>query len=97
MQYDAIAGDLIIGAGDDYVFLAVDCSAARNITLPLASAVSTGRIYVIKDATAQSETNTLTISASGADTIDGSASITVTSNGATVFLISNGVNSYKQL
>jgi len=96
MQYDTVAGDLIIGSGDDYIFLAVDTSAPRTITLPLASAVSPGRIFVIKDATLNSEAENLTISASGSDDIDGAASLVLDSNGSSAFLICDGVDSYKQ-
>lgn len=96
MQYDTVAADLIIGAGDDYIFLAVDTAAPRTITLPLASSVDAGRIYVIKDATLNAEAQNLTVAASGSDDIDGEASIVLDSNGGAVFLICDGVDSYKQ-
>lgn len=95
VQYDVIAADLIIGAGDDYVFLDVDTTAARNITIPLASSVSSGRLYIIHDKSSNSETFNITISASGSDTIDGAASVTVNSNSATVMLVGNGVDAYR--
>lgn len=95
MQYDSVATDLIIGAGDSYVFLDVDTTAIRTITLPLASSVSAGRIYVIHDKNSNSETNNITIAASGSDLIDGAASVTVNSNGATVMVIGNGTSAYR--
>lgn len=95
VQYDSIAADVIIGAGDSYVFLDVDTTAVRNITLPLAASVSAGRIYMIHDKDLNSETNNITISASGSDTIDGAASVTVNSNGATIMVVGNGVNGFK--
>lgn len=96
-QFDEINTDVTIGPSDAYVVLNVDCGSARIITLPSASAVSVGRIYLIKDATNQSETNNMSIVADGTDTIDGSASITVNSNGACVFVASNGVNRWSRL
>jgi hypothetical protein len=94
LPYNAIAVDLIIGAADPYVVLAVNTGAPRTITLPAASAVNDGRFYVIKDATSQSETNTLTIAAAGADTIDGLSMATITSNGGSILVISNGTNAW---
>jgi len=95
MQLNEVSIDTIIGAGDSTVFLAVDTSgAAREVTLPLASAVVAGRIYAIKDATGDSEANALTISANGSDTIDGAASQVVQSDFGTVFVIGNGVDAW---
>lgn len=95
MQYDEVAVDLIIGSGDPYVVLNIDTSAARNITLPLAAAVDEGRLYVIKDGSNLSETNNITVAASGSDTIDGASTVTINSDGGAVFLIGNGVDGYK--
>lgn len=94
MEFDSIAGDLTIGPGDNYVFLAVDTTAPRSITLPLASSVVSGRIYVIKDESEQSEANPITVLPSGSDTIDGDASATIESDGATIFVIGNGVDGF---
>jgi hypothetical protein len=90
----AVNVDTVIGPSATPVIYEVDTSAPRVITLPLSSAVVGGRIYLIVDATRQSEINTLTIAASGADTINGASSITVQSNGASVFLEADGVNKY---
>lgn len=98
MDYRETNIDLIIGSGDSTVFVAVDTSgAAREVTLPLAANVDEGRLYVIKDASGDSETNTLTISAAGADDIDGSASYEITSNFQAIMLIGNGVDGWKIL
>lgn len=85
-----VAADTIIGAGDSFVVYAVDCSVARDITLPLASAVAGGRIYVVIDATQESETNALTLSASGADTINGAATQVLESDGGSWFVVGDG-------
>lgn len=76
----AVTTDITIAPADTYVSYSITTSSPRTITIPLASAVSDGRFYVFKDATGQSETNTLTIAAQGADTIDGAATATVKSN-----------------
>ena len=95
LDYQAVNTDTTISSASTVVFLDVDTTATRTITLPAASAVPTGRIYVIKDASGQSETNTLTIVPNGSDTIDGAASLAINSNYASIVLISNGTNSYK--
>lgn len=92
INYTAVNTDLIIGSASTVVFLAVDTSAARSITLPSASAVGAGRFYIIKDATNQSETNNISILTTGGDSVDVSV---VNSNGAAIALISNGSNAYK--
>jgi hypothetical protein len=53
-----------------------------TVTLPLGSAVPVGRQYVIKDEGGQSGTfgRRITLTAAGSDTIDGSATRTITSN-----------------
>jgi len=72
----------------DY-FLACDSTAgAFTITLP---AGSTGKTYVIKDASgAASTVKKITIAANGAETIDGLASIELASERAAVSLIWDG-------
>lgn len=96
-QYDSVNTSLTIAPSDAYVIVNVDCSTIRTITLPPASAVAPGRIYVIKDGTNQSETNNMTIAPDGADTIDLASSVIVNSNGASVFLASNGVSNWSRI
>lgn len=94
LQYDTVASNLTIGASDNYVFLAVDTTSSRTITLPLASSVATGRIYYIKDATGDSNTNPITVDASGSDLIDGAADVDLYSNYSCTGFISNGVDAW---
>lgn len=95
-DYLAIVADLIIGSGDATVFVSADTAVPITVTLPLASSVTAGRIYVVEDGTSNSEANTLTITLSGADTFqDGSTSVTITSNGGSLMFIGNGANGYK--
>lgn len=75
-----LAGDLTIGAGDTFVYIEVDTTAEREITLPSASAVAAGRIYVIKDKSGSSLEFPITLTPDGSDTIDGEAEQTLDSN-----------------
>lgn len=96
-QYDEINTSVTIAPSDNFVVLDVDCSTSRTITLPSASSVTPGRIYLVKDGTGQSETNNMTVAPDGADTIDGAVSVLVNSNWACVFLTSNGVDGWRVL
>lgn len=95
MDYTTTAIDISIGGGSPTVFVDVDTSvSSRTITLPAVGAVDTGRIYVIKDMTGDSETNALIVAASGGEMIDGQATVTLESNYGAWMFISNGVNGY---
>lgn len=96
-EYTEVNTDLVIAPSDTFVVLNVDCSAARNITLPSASAVVPGRIYFIKDGTNQSETNTLTVTPNGADTINLAATWTITSDGGAILVSSDGISNWSVL
>lgn len=93
-QFDGLSTNLTIVPADNFVVLAVDTTAARSITLPLAANVSAGRIYIIKDASGQSETNAISLIASGSDTIDGAASIDIESNFSSTLVVCNGADEY---
>lgn len=90
----AVASNLTISNSDTFVYLIVDTTAARNITLPLASSVSAGRIYIIKDSSGQSETYNITLTAAGADTIDGDATQTLNSNNGSWMIVGDGASSW---
>lgn len=83
-----ISSDIIVSPSDTFVYLAVDTSAARSITLPLANAVAAGRIYIIKDTSGNAKNNNITITPAGSDTIEGvNSSYALTSNhGSWVFV-----------
>lgn len=93
-QYNSFSTDVTISGADPYVFLSMDCSAPRVVTLPAASSVAPGRFYLIKDATSQSETNTLSLQVTGADTIDGAAFYDVKSDGALIAVTTNGLDTW---
>jgi hypothetical protein len=94
LQFNSFATDVTISPADPFVVMAIDTSAARVITLPLASSVSAGRIYVIADSTASSETNPMSIATSGSDTLMGAASYTVESNGSATMVIGDGISKW---
>jgi hypothetical protein len=85
-----VASDLIIGPSDTFVYLTVDTTAARQITLPLASAVSDGRIYIIKDKDGQALDNNITVVRSGSDSIDGETSQVLNSNYGSWMIVGDG-------
>ena len=89
-----VASSLIISPSDTFVHLAVDTTAARTITLPLASSVTAGRIYIIKDASGQANTNNITIATAGSDTVDGQSSQNLNSDYGSHMLITDGVSSW---
>jgi hypothetical protein len=95
LNYIDVAVDTIIGAASTDVFYAVDTSATRTITLPLASSVAAGRIFCVKDATGQSETNVLTLATNGADLIDGESTQTFESNFGCWFVIGDGISKWR--
>lgn len=93
IPYAAVASSPYSATTADVVMV-VDTTASRTIILPAAVTTSAGRIYVVKDGTGNSETNPITISPTGADTIDLQASATLESGFGSIFLVSNGVNSW---
>ena len=86
----AVAANVTIGNSDTFVYLIVDTSASRTITLPLASGVSAGRIYVIKDSTGTAETNNITVNIQGSDTVDGESSQVLNSNFGSWMIVGDG-------
>lgn len=97
LAYQAVSAAWTILSSDTYIWLNVDTTASRSIQLPAANGVAQGRWYVIADATGQGATNNITVSANGSDTIVGSASITIATNGGWLILGSNGNNAWSIL
>lgn len=93
----AVSGNLTILSTDDFVYLLVDTGIALEITLPSASALAAGRIYIIKDITGTADLQNITITPQGGETIDGEAELiideaygcyTIVADGAASFYIS---------
>lgn len=94
LEYTPITSDTVISASDTFVVLGVSTAAARSITLPSAALVTAGRIFMIKDQTGNAETNNITVLPDGSDGIDGAISVTLNSAYGSLFLITNGVDSW---
>lgn len=85
-----VSTDLIIAPGDSFVYLIVDTTATRSITLPLANSVTAGRIYIVKDSDGQSNTNNITVNVAGSDTIDGETSQVLNSDYGSWTIVTDG-------
>lgn len=78
---------------DRYVAQVGTMTAPRTVTLPLASSMNPGQKLIIADESGTvGTTNSLTITATGGDTIDGSVSKTIRSAYGEADLTSNGTN-----
>lgn len=93
-EYQGVSSDLIINSSDTFVYLAVDTTTTRNITLPAASAVTAGRIYVVKDVSGQSLDNNITLTAAGADNIDGASTQTLNSEYGSWTIVGDGSSNW---
>lgn len=93
-QYDLFASDVSISPSDNFVFMDMDTSAARVVTLPLASGVASGRFYIIADGSGSSETNSITINTQGGDTLQGGSSLVINSNFGVYMITGNGVSKW---
>lgn len=93
-EFQNVTSDLVISSASDIVYLAVDTSIARTITLPLASSVSAGRIYVIKDRSGQANSNPITLAVTGSDLVDGQSSQTFNSDYGTWMIVGDGSASW---
>ncbi len=85
-----VAGDITILPADTYVFLEVDTTAARSITLPAANSVAAGRFYKVRDATGTAYAHPITIHRAGSDQIDGATSYVIRTLFGAVEIKSNG-------
>jgi hypothetical protein len=93
-ETQAVTGDIVILAAATPVYFFVDTAAARNITLPLAASVVTGRIYKFTDITGTANTNNITIIGAGSDTINGAATKVVDSNFESTEIVSDGASAW---
>ncbi len=102
-----LSGTVVVGGGvalahiskdTNYTTTADNCivsvdSTGGAVTITLGSAsVATGKIVVIKDAGGSANSNNITIDTEGSETIDGSASTSITSDYGVVRLYSDGTN-----
>jgi hypothetical protein len=73
-----------------YAFM-IDTSVAITFNLPTAVG-RTGQVYVFKDRTGGAAANNVTITPSGAETVDGGATLVINANKGTYTIMSNGTN-----
>ena len=100
-----VRGGLVLGrrakttsytiATDDYI-IGADTSggSALTLTLPDASTLSSGRVYIIKDEGGTAGTHNITIAAATDQTVDGVASVALESNYAAINVYCNGVSKW---
>ncbi len=86
----AIAVDYTTTDNDLYIAV-TDTSSARTVTL-LSATVAEGRTITIKDESGLAGTNSITIATEGSETIDGSATLVISSNYGVARLISDGTD-----
>lgn len=93
-----VSGNVAINSADPYVMIGVNTSVSPvTVTLPLASSIPKGRLYIVKDATGTSATNNITINTSGGNTLDGASSLTMADNYWSVGFVSDGLTNYRLL
>lgn len=93
-EYQSVSSNLVISPASTFVYLAVDTSVARTISLPLANAVSTGRIYIVKDISGSAYTNNITVQCQGSDLLDNSASQDLQSDLGSWTIVCDGVSNW---
>jgi len=93
-ETQAVVGNIAIGAAATPSYFLVDTTASRAITLPLAGSVANGRVYKFKDITGTANTNNITITRAGSDTIDGLTSKVMDSDFESTELVGDGVSSW---
>ena len=94
VETQAVSSDVTISPAATYVYIKVDTTAARQITLPLASSVADGRIYIIKDISGSANTYPITLVRQGSDLIDGSSSYIYNSNYGSIWIVGDSVSNW---
>ena len=79
----------------DYILSVDTTTIAATITLPAISVVGDGHIVIIKDKTNNSYVNTITVSPSGVDTVDGGSSFVIQSDGASFVFAANAAGDWE--
>lgn len=81
------AGAVTVAATDGYIFLNQGTPAAVTVNLPAAASRPTSLELTIKDLAGVATNDPITVVANGSETIDGSASVTLTTNKASCTLV----------
>jgi len=77
---------------DDCIVAFTSLSAQRTYSISSADIAIAGRIFHVKDESGGARTNNIVIATEGAETIDGSATVTISHDYACISLYSNGSN-----
>lgn len=73
----------------DHILSVDTSSSAATLALPAISSVGDGHTVIVKDKSNNSYVNTITVNPNGTDTIDGSASFVIQSDGASFVFVAN--------
>lgn len=92
----SVSGSFSVGANDSSVALLVDTTGgAATCTLPLANTVPAGRELLLIDYKGKSEVNTITVTPTGADNINGAnASYVFARNYGSLILVGDGIGNW---
>ena len=83
----------ITASSSDY-YIGVSASADLEVRLPGSETLSNGQTFVFKDEAGSAGTHTITILTSGSQTIDGLASVSLTSPFSALNVYSDGTSKY---
>lgn len=78
----------------EFLISYVSLSAGRTVSLPSASSLRSGQGFALKDESGLAGTHNITLDAAGSDTIEGSGTLSVTSNYGYVEFYTNGVDEW---
>lgn len=80
-------------ASSDYIIGVTAVSGGKTMTLPLASSVGVGKVFIIKDQSGlASGSDSITIACSGSNKIDGQSNYVISVPYESVMVVSNGSN-----
>ena len=77
---------------DDFIIAFTALTAQRTYTFSSADIAESGRMFVVKDESGGARANNIVLATEGAETIDGSATVTISNDYAAISLYSNGAN-----
>ena len=83
----------ITASSADY-YIGISASANLDVRLPGAETLTNGQTFVIKDEAGNASSHTVTVSASGSQTIDGSPNVRLESPFAAINVYSDGTSKY---
>lgn len=95
-SYDvqSISANTTILPSDTFVYMFVDTSVSRTITLPLAVNTTAGRIYQLKDVSGNSLNAPITLATQGSDLIDGESTQELNSNYGSWQIVGDGSSNW---